>query len=140
MERGKMSVPAGLRGESKFEVLIDALKLSVYTIRITKNEKVFLPEYRSALTDDMVRAAKNIYTYAWQANNIRVQDHEDFKNRSDLQEKAILECYALLPMIQMAKMVFHLKGKRVKYWSEMTVKVKDELKAWKTSDSKRYKK
>ena len=38
-----------------------ARELAVYTIQICKNKKVFLPEYQSALTDDIIRTAKDIY-------------------------------------------------------------------------------
>ena len=115
------------------------MRLAIYTIRITKNEKVFLPEYRSALTDDIIRSAKNIHIYAWQANDIRVDSAEKYAKRRELQQKAIDECTTLLPTIQMAKTVFHLKGTRIKYWTKLIVEARDGLRAWKNSDSKRYK-
>ena len=134
-----MSVQETDRGKSKFECLINTMKLAIYTIRITKNEKVFLPEYRSALTDDIIRSAKNIHIYAWQANDIRVDSAEKYAKRRELQQKAIDECTALLPTIQMAKTVFHLKGTRIKYWTKLIVEARDGLRAWRNSDSKRYK-
>lgn len=93
-----MSVQATDRGKSKFECLINTMKLAVYTIRITKNEKVFLPEYRSALTDDIIRSAKNVHIFAWQANDIKVDSSEKYIKRRELQQNAIDECTALLPM------------------------------------------
>lgn len=69
-----MSVNESERGKGKFDVLIKANDLAVYTIRITKNPKVFLPEYQTALTNDIVHTAKEIFTKAWTANNIRVGD------------------------------------------------------------------
>lgn len=41
-----MSVPVGERRESRLEVFVQALDLVTYTLRITKNEKIFLPEYQ----------------------------------------------------------------------------------------------
>ena len=41
-----------------------ARELAVYTIQICKNKKVFLQEYQSALTDDIIRTAKDIYINA----------------------------------------------------------------------------
>jgi hypothetical protein len=39
------------RKGGKLEVLTEAKKLSVYTIQITSNEKVFDPKYKSKLTE-----------------------------------------------------------------------------------------
>lgn len=67
-----MSVPVGERRESRLEVFVQALDLVTYTLRITKNEKIFLPEYQRQVTDDIIETAKNIYIDAWDANNVRV--------------------------------------------------------------------
>ena len=67
-----MSVNESERGKGKFDVLIKANDLAVYTIRITKNPKIFLPEHQTALTNDIIHTAKEIFTKAWTANNIRV--------------------------------------------------------------------
>ena len=134
-----MSVPESQRGKGKFDVIINALCLAQYTITITKNKNIFLPEYQSALTDDLIRSAKDIYINAWKANNIRVASQEDWKERKHLQELSILECNSLLATMQLAKKVFHLKSKRIKYWGELTIKTRDGIRAWKESDTKRYK-
>lgn len=134
-----MSVPESQRGKGKFDVIINALYLAQYTITITKNKNIFLPEYQSALTDDLIRSAKDIYINAWKANNIRVTSQEDWKERKHLQELSILECNSLLATIQLAKKVFHLKSKRIKHWGELTIKARDGIRAWKESDTKRYK-
>ena len=134
-----MSVPESQRGKGKFDVIINALYLAQYTITITKNKNIFLPEYQSALTDDLIRSAKDIYINAWKANNIRVTSQEDWKERKHLQELSILECNSLLATMQLAKKVFHLKSKRTKYWGELTIKARDGIRAWKESDTKRYK-
>ena len=134
-----MSVPEGQRSKGKLEVLIKANELAVYTIQICTNQKVFKPEYRSAMTDDIIRAAKNIFIYCWTANNIRAgKDPDKARQRKRLQEQAILECYSLLAMMQMAKKLFHLSSKRIKYWGSMTIEVRDLIRGWKEADSKRY--
>ena len=118
-----------------------ARELAVYTIQICKNKKVFLPEYQSALTDDIIRTAKDIYINAWTANNIRVTEKnkkELWAWRSKLQRQAILDCNNLLAQIGLAHTLFHLKGKRVEYWSEQTVKVRNYIKKWRESDIERY--
>lgn len=72
-----MSVPEGQRGKGKFTVLTKANMLSIYTVKICCNKKVFLPEYQHALTDDIIRTAKDIFMHCWTANNIRVGKDEE---------------------------------------------------------------
>lgn len=57
-----MSVPVGEREEGKFSLLIKAESLARYTIEITANEKVFLPEYRKQVTDDIVELERR---FSW---------------------------------------------------------------------------
>lgn len=123
-----MAVAEGERSQSKLEVIVRALDLATYTIRITNNQKIFLPEYRSSLTDDIIRTA----------NNILVKSADDWKMRKALQERAARNCNNLLALIQLAKTIFHLKSKRVKYWSEKTIDVRGYLRSWRDADSKRY--
>lgn len=133
-----MSVPETERGKGKFDVLIKANDLATYTIRITKNPKVFLPEYQTALTDDIIRAAKNVFINAWTANNIRVVERDDWAERKRLQEQAAQECNNLLALIQIAKPVYHLKAKRVKYWGQKIIETRNAIRDWKAGDNKRY--
>lgn len=136
-----MSVPETQRGQAKLQVLVDARYLAKYTLQITANEKVFKPEYQRSLTDDIVKTAKDIFTMAWTANNIRVGDDiENWNERKRLQEMATRKCNDLLALIDLAKPVFHLSAKRVKYWGKLTIKVRQEIRNWKTGDSKRYEK
>lgn len=97
-----------------------------------------LPEYRSSLTDDIIRTAKDIYIDSWTANNILVKSADDWKIRKSLQERAARNCNNLLALIQIAKTVFHLKSKRIKYWSEKAIDVRGYLRSWRDADSKRY--
>ena len=136
-----MSVPETQRGTGKFEVLIKANDLAVYTMRITKNPKHFPPEYQTALTNDIINTAKNIYMQCWTANNIRVADDaENWRERKRLQEAATRDCNNLLALLQMAKPLFHLESKRVKYWAAKTIDVRKRIREWKEGDSKRYNK
>ena len=68
-----MAVPEGERRPCKMDVFMHELDLVTYTLQITRNEKIFLPEYKGCVTDDIVETAKNIYIDSWDANNIRVQ-------------------------------------------------------------------
>lgn len=134
-----MSVPKGDRREGELKVLIDARELAAYTIMITKNPKVFEPAYNTAITNDIISTAKDIYISAWHANRIRVNgSKEKAEERRKYQEQAISSCEDLLPLIMIAKRIFHLSGKRVKYWGKKTVDVETLLIAWKNADRKRY--
>lgn len=136
-----MAVPETQRGVGKFDVLIKANNLAVYTVRITKNPKNFAPEYQTALTNDIIRTAKDIFIKCWTANNIRVgDDPENWRARKRLQEEAARDCNNLLALIQIAKPLFHLETKRVKYWGEKTIEVRNRIRDWKDGDSKRYNK
>ena len=115
--------------------------LAAYTIQICTNKNVFLPQYQSALTDDIIRTVKDIYADVWMANNIRVDEKGNgWKQRCDLQKKAILNCYSLLAQISLARELFHLRGKRVEYWSEKTIEVRKKIKSWHEGDRKRFEK
>lgn len=136
-----VAVPESKRGAGKFDVLIKANDLTVYTIRITKNPKNFVPEYQTALTDDIIRTAKDIYVKCWTANNIKVgEDAEKWKERKRLQEEAARDCNNLLALMQIAKTLFHLETRRVKHWGKKTIEVRNRIRDWKDGDSRRYNK
>lgn len=133
-----MSVPEGQRSHSKLEVIVMARSLAAYTIKITKNQNVFQPEYNNGITNDIIHTAKEIYLRCWTANNIYVTEKEDWHERCSLQESAARECNNLLALMQLAQEVFHLKTKRIKYWGEKTIAVRNKIRAWNDSDRKRY--
>ena len=128
------------RGEGKFDTLTKALKLASYTIDITDNKKVFVPEH-SKTTEQIVFLARDIYHKARVANNIRVGDDKELlMERRRLQNEAIEECDQLLSEIQIAKLLFHLRTKRVKHWGSMVEDLKGYLRKWRESDADRFRK
>lgn len=124
----------------QLEACWKARGLALHTIKICNNKNIFLPEFQSSLTDDLIRTAKDIYINAWTANNIRVTTQQHWRYRSELQMKAILQCNNLLAMISLARALFHLKSKKTAYWSELTIETRNMLKNWHKSDMKRYSK
>lgn len=134
-----MSVKEGEREKSRFEVLVEARELTKYTIVITKNSNVFLPEYQTALTDDIIRTAKNIFIKCFTANKIRAETAERYNERKELQYHAILDCNNMLALIDLAKSVYHLKSKRIEFWGKKVLKTRTLIREWKDSDAKRYK-
>jgi len=135
-----MSVPADKRTESKLKVIMLAKDLAAYTLKITSNSKVFLPECNDNLTKRIVEAALNIYLDAWNANDIKVDgSRKRADERLELQENAIRSCKDLLSLISLAKSVFHLRSKREEYWCRKAIEVRDKLRKWHESDIERYK-
>ncbi len=138
-----MSVPVGERSEGRFSLLIKAEYLTRYTILITSNEKVFAPAYQRALTDDIIDTAKNIYLDLREANDISVRagtefHRFDYHERNRLQREAFRKTKRLLYLIDLAHRIFHLSSKRVKYWAELVIEVKDRVHGWIESDDQRY--
>lgn len=127
------------RGQGKFTVLTNAARLAAHTINITDNPRIFSPDHARS-TETIVYLAKDIYHKARVANMIRLDGPEaqdNLKERRRLQNAAIDECDQLLSEIQIAKLLFHLKTRKVKFWGEMVVEVKAELRAWRDSDASR---
>lgn len=119
--------------------------LAIHTMRICKNKNIFLPEYQSALTDDLIKISKDIYLKVRRSNNIRMdvkdpeRKAENWTARSRLQISAYLDCNELLYQIDLARGLFHLKGKKAEYWSGLALETREYIKRWHESDIDRYK-
>ena len=132
-------VNASDRGHGKLEALVKAKRLASYTIKITCNQKTFPVQYYNAITYKIIAIATQIFMDAWEANGIRVEDDEDkHKERHALQDKAIRGCNNLLPLIQIAQEVFHLRLRRIEHWGRLILETRSILKAWQESDDKRF--
>lgn len=134
-----MAVPTSKRGASKFQVLLDARTLTTHTLRITANKKVFTEEFNDSIINDINETAKNIFISASVANSIRVTDNASCVQRLELQQSAILESVRLVLLIQLARSLFHLPARRVRYWGGIAINARDALRTWHSGDKKRYK-
>lgn len=130
-----MSVIKAKRGEQKLEVLTKARELAVYTIKITSNEKVFIKEFQEPITNDLIRTSKNIFMNLFEANNCSLKT--EFELRQTLVRQAIRDCYNLLALMQIAKPIFHLSSKRLKYWANLTIEVRNMARKLRDSDINR---
>lgn len=134
-----MSVAEPLRHKGRLEVHVKAQFLASYTAEILKNQKIFNPEVDKVLIDRMRNCAYDIYVKSWQANKIRAETNVVNRTmRYNLQEEAILLCDELHACIGIAKKIYHLRDKRMKYWSGLITEVRKLLQAWKESDVNRY--
>ena len=68
---GQRNVP-DTPANRQLEACEKAMNLALHTITITKNKKIFDEEYQDALTNDIIRCAKDIFIYAWNGNNVYV--------------------------------------------------------------------
>ena len=133
-----MSVRVEDRGEGKFDTLTKALKLAVYTVDITDNKEVFVPEHEKS-TEEIVFLANDIYHKARVANEIKFLNSKELLDaRRELQNEAIKECSQLISKIYVAKLTFHLRNRRVVHWIGMVEEVQKLLRAWRDSDADRF--
>lgn len=134
-----MSVAEPLRHKGRLEVHIKAQFLAVYTSKILTNENIFDPNVDRALIERIRECAYDIYIKSWQANKIRAETNEvNRAMRYKLQEEVILLCDEIHACIGIAKSVYHLRQRRMKYWSSLITEVRKLIQAWKESDADRY--
>ena len=116
-----MSVPVNQRSQGKLEAYSKAYDLTVYTLKITSNKKIFTEAYQESITDKITSAALDVYLFVGTANEKQVRaenDYNNFRDRMFLQKEAMDRCGYIIKMILLAKPIFHLSSKRVKYWTE----------------------
>ena len=134
-----LSVVEPERHKGRLEVHVKAHALAAYTALILKNPKVFDPEVDTEITSRIRNCAYDIYAKAWRANKIRAETNSvNREMRYRAQEEAICLCDEMLAYIGIAKAIFHLRKKRMKYWSGLIMSVRALLQAWKESDVSRY--
>ena len=134
-----MSVPQPLRGEGKLEINTKAKNLCVYTLKITANEKNFPIEQQSFI-EKIRNLAIDIHCMCWEANNIKVGDNQQrYERRLELQAEAADKCNTLSALIDISKSLFHLSSRKVIYWTELVIELRNKIRSWHDSDAKRLK-
>lgn len=134
-----MSVPEPMRHKGRLEVHIKCQYLASYTIKILANEKTFPPEVDSELVSRIKNCAIDIYAKTWSANKLNVKSNEiDRAMRYQLQREAWNQCNEMLAYIGIAKQVFHLRAKRMKYWGGLITEAQRLIQGWIESDAIRY--
>ena len=123
----------------KFDALDSALQLTVHTLKITANEKIFNPSHRSTI-DRIGNEAVMIYHNCHTANHVPVKagDYESANERLGLQREAIDLCKHLKADIVISQSLFHLKSGKVHHWNKLANDAMYKIKAWHNSDKARY--
>ncbi|NCB02953.1 MAG: hypothetical protein EOM67_12405 [Spirochaetia bacterium] len=135
-----MSVPEGKRTESKLEVQTRAKALAVYTVQICGNEKVFPKRDRWVITNRIVSTVLEIMEQVDVANDIYVSVPGDFELRRRSQTIALSSTAKLLGLMELAYIKYSIDGKRMSYWTQLVVEVRELIKKWRQSDKNRYSK
>lgn len=134
-----MSVPEPLRHKGRLEVHVRGQYLASYTIKIMANKKVFPADVDDELIHRIKVCAIDIYTKTWTANKINAEANAvNREMRYRLQREAWILCSEMLACIGIAKQVFHLRNKRMKYWGGLIIHVQALIQSWIESDAKRY--
>lgn len=134
-----MSVPEPNRGEGELAVNTKCRQLVVYTLKILENEKWF-PQGQKAFITKLQDCVIEIAALCWEANNIKVgEDKERYNRRITLQDQAAEKCNRMCMLIEIAKPLFALKSKRVRYWIKLTSETRSMIRAWHDKDVQRLK-
>lgn len=148
---------AGEYRTTNFTPVIQAMKLYEHVDLITSNPNKF-QEYKEterknadgtitkiimfrqdALTNKIRKQAYEIYINAHMANEINVNlEPGRTEERLIRQKRAVSLCEEHLAAIQLCRKHFHLAYKKIKFWGDMTITVRDSLKAWHNSDKSRF--
>lgn len=135
---GQRNVP-DTPANRQLEACQKAMDLALHTIKICNNKNIFKVEYQEALTNDIIKCAKDIYVFSWNGNNVYVtKNNGRWEQREKLQLASISKCNELLALINIARRLFHLKGSKVKYWSQMTIDTRAMLRKWHEANAKQY--
>ena len=135
---GQRNVP-DTPANRQLEAAQKALDLAIHTIKICGNEKIFDPKYQDALTDSIIICAKRIYLDVWNGNNVYVKpDNGRWKERERYQLDAMTQCSELIGLINLARRLFHLKGTKVRYWTQMTIETGAMIRKWHEANAKQY--
>ena len=131
-----MSVPEPLRRKSEFHVQVEANRLAKYTLEITSNPRVFDVKY-TPLTERIIDMTLSIAKDIWDANSLDLFDEMEHRTRRRLQNQAIRECNDLQFYIILSKRTFHLRDRRVGYWSTLAWDLENSVRRWRDSDASR---
>ena len=126
------------REPSRFETGDAALKLSVHTLSITSNPKVFNPMHSSVI-NKLKSDSVMIYHLVRVANDVRVRESKDAKKRTELQNQAYDLCDRMTSLIMISQGLFSLRFRKVEYWNSLVERTQTLIHKWQDSDFKKYK-
>lgn len=120
--------------EAKFDVIIKAISLMKYSIRITSNRKRYPVKYVQ-LIKRIQNKSMDIYEFLLEANRLKIDTSK--AERIELQTKAIISCDELSCFIEMSMDLNIIGPDTVEYWQKQINDVKYMTIAWREKDRKR---
>lgn len=127
--------------ETTLQVVIDARRLYIHTVKIMGNRKNFSPQndYNDSTLIAIQELLLDTYQKLWLANRINVKREPEMLNeRVELQKWSIINCKRVLSLFELAKSQFHIPSG--KFWNLMSMAetLGKRASAWNKSDVKRY--
>lgn len=137
-----MSVEKSKQGTNKFNLFDKTSRMASYTLHITRNPNVFDPDNSREIIAEIRTTAVRIHILCWRANDIRVPEKDNRKQieaRMELQNQALRYCTDLKALINLAKPLYHVSGKKTKNWMRKVLEVQSLISNWRNSDRDRIK-
>ena len=141
-----MSVPVGKRGKGELQVLRMLNDLTLYTVRILRQEKVIPKSSRWVLSSWIAKECMTAYCCVRKANSIKVDAENEgydtalkaYRKRRKKQKKAYRCLDSMLGLIDIAYNTFKIQDYIVQEWARLIVEAEDKLQAWIRSDKRRF--
>lgn len=134
-----MSVRKGDRDEGDLEVINTSRILLGYTYDRVKDKNIFAKADRWLLPKNIWDCAVSARACICRANDIRVENEEDAKERLLLEKKAIGYLGTLETLVDLANMKGLISDDRMDFWEGLIDDTMVPLKGWLKSDRRRYK-
>lgn len=120
--------------EQKLNVIVKAIDLMKYTIKITSNRKRYPVKYIQ-LVKRIQNKSMDIYEFLLEANRLSITTSK--KDRLELQTRAITSCDILSCLVEMSLDMNIIGTNNVVYWQKQIDDVKYMTIAWREKDKTR---
>ena len=120
--------------EQKLNVIVKAIDLMKYTIKITSNRKRYPVKYIQ-LVKRIQNKSMDIYEFLLEANRSSITTSKT--NRLELQTRVITSCDILSCLVEMSLDMNIISANNVVYWQKQIDDVKYMTIAWREKDKTR---
>lgn len=118
-------------------VQVDAEALLKHTFTKTRNLHIYPKKDRGGLPTRTMNAAADVLADIMAANDLRLDDLEERRERYSLQRSALRNVRLLISYIKLAYECLPLDIEAFEYWSSLADNVRIEIAAWIKSDKER---
>lgn len=138
---GKGTKMARERTETQLQVILDAMNLYAYSVKIMGNPHRYDPalDFHNETLYMIQRELLHLYVAMRTANKINVNHCPDrAEDRLALQREAMTSADLCFAYFDLARVQFHLHSDKFGLWMSMLESVARKLAAWHKSDMTRY--